>query len=87
MNIYGMIYHKIHDKAITEAANINPILILYNATIYHYWGLQELNLNIVYLPPYSPLFNPIENVFSVWKNLVLQGGTWSEVQLKNLISS
>ena len=64
-----MIYHKIHDKAIIEAANINPILILDNATIYHYWGLQEtireLNLNIVYLPPYSPLFNPIENVFSV----------------------
>ena len=66
-------------KEATEAANIdNPIFILDNARINHYRGLQEtieeLNLNIVYLLPRLPFLNPIENVFSVWKNLVLQGG-------------
>jgi transposase len=25
---------------------------------------------VLYLPPYSPDFNPIENVFSKWKTLV-----------------
>ena len=78
-------------KEATEAANIdNPIFILDNAKIYHYQGLQEtieeLNLNTVYLLPYSPFLNPIENVFSVWKNLVLQGGTRFKTDLKRLIS-
>ena len=57
-----------------EAANIdNPIFILDNARIHHYRGLQEtieeLNLKIIYLRPYSPFLNPRENFF-------LHGKTW-----------
>jgi transposase len=28
------------------------------------------NLNILYLPTYSPQLNPIERIFSVWKSYV-----------------
>ena len=40
-----------------------------------------------FLPPYSPFLNPIENVFSVWKNLVISGNAENEQQLRSLISS
>ena len=71
INKYGMIFHKVYDKAITKedfkqclielkATTVstgieNTIYILDNARIRHYCGLQEtinqLNLNICYLPP------------------------------------
>ena len=65
-------------KAATVSAGIEScIYILYNACIHHYCGLQEtinqLSLNICYLPPYSPFLNLIENVFSVRKYLVIEG--------------
>ena len=63
-------------KAPTVFAGIeNPIYILNYARIHYYRGLQlketinQLNLNICYLLPYSPFLNPIKNIFSVWKNL------------------
>ena len=40
--------------------------------------VDEQNLSIVYLPPYSPFLNPIENVFRLWKNLVSRTGCLSE---------
>ena len=39
-----------------------------------------------YLPQYSPFLNPIENVFSVWKNNVIRGGARTELHLRKLIS-
>ncbi len=46
----------------------NPVFIMDNARIHHYSGvvelISELNLNVMYLPPYSPFLNPIENAFS-----------------------
>ena len=67
-------------KEATVSAGIeNPIYIFDNARIHHYRGLQEaidqLRLNICYLPPYSPFLNLLENIFSVWKNFILIG--WS----------
>lgn len=107
MNKYGMIYHKIHKKAVNgenfkeclvelKAAcltmNINdPTFILDNAKIHHYCGLNDtinsLGLKLFFLSPYSPFLNPIENIFSVWKNLVIRGEAKNEMELKNLISS
>ncbi len=61
-----------------------------NARIHHYRGLAEddeiIRMNIFYLPPYSPFLNPIENVFSVWKNKVVRGGARTEQELRTLIS-
>ena len=40
---------------------------------------------IVFLPPYSPFLNPIENVFSKWKEEVRRGAPENEQQLLQLI--
>ncbi|KAG0432496.1 hypothetical protein DMUE_5493, partial [Dictyocoela muelleri] len=86
MNKYGMIFHKIHERAVNgedfkaslreikEACVLSDIsisiFIIDNARIHHYKGLRDdeeiSSFNIVYLPPYSPFLNPIENIFSVW---------------------
>ena len=45
----------------------NQVFIMDNARIHHYCGLHEIiqrmGLRMVYLPPYSPFMNPIENCF------------------------
>lgn len=33
-------------------------------------AFRSSNNQILFLPPYSPMFNPIENLFSKWKKLV-----------------
>ena len=71
----------------TSKEIINPIFIADNARIHHYSGVKELiaslQLKVVYLPPYSPFLNPIKNIFSVWKNLVIRGEAKSENELRN----
>ncbi|TBU03944.1 putative DDE-like endonuclease, partial [Hamiltosporidium magnivora] len=65
------------------------IFVMDNARIHHYRGLNDdeeiASYRIKYLPPYSPFLNPIENVFSVWKNKVIRGGARTEPQLRILI--
>ena len=69
----------------------SPVFIMDNARIHHYRGLDadpEVNQMVKnFLPPYSPFLNPIENVFSVWKNLVIRGNAENKQQLRSLISS
>ncbi|MEN2497738.1 MAG: hypothetical protein MHMPM18_005194 [Marteilia pararefringens] len=68
----------------------NPIFILDNARIHHYSGVKQLieteEMEVIYLPPYSPFLNPIENGFSKWKNFVTRGGATNELEVKNLIN-
>ncbi|KAF7685203.1 hypothetical protein CDIK_4047 [Cucumispora dikerogammari] len=105
MTKYGMLYHKIHERAVngndfiltlkkinesSSRSGIDTIIfIMDNARIYHYRGMREdaeiSALRINYLPPYSLFLNPIENVFSVWKNNVVRGNARSETQLRALI--
>ncbi|TBU11490.1 DDE-like endonuclease [Hamiltosporidium tvaerminnensis] len=105
MNKYGMIYYKIHERAvngedfklfikeINESCQrqgiLTPIFVMDNARIHHYRGLNDdeeiASYRIKYLPPYSPFLNPIENVFSVWKNKVIRGGARTEPRLRILI--
>lgn len=107
MNKYGMIFHKIHEKAVNgedfkEALKEmhdaclsigveSPVFIMDNARIHHYKGLDadpEVSQMVkVFLPPYSPFLNPIENVFSVWKNLVIRSNAENERHLRSLIRS
>ena len=82
----GMLYNKMHDKAVTgqdfqlcldeikntciEKEISNPVIILDNARIHH----SRMNWDgflPVFLPPYCPFLNPIENCFSKWKNAVI----------------
>lgn len=63
-----------------------PIFVMDNARIHHYKGLLQTieseNLEVLYLPPYSPFLNPIENAFSKWKNYVIRAGSRNESELK-----
>lgn len=43
--------------------------------------ITESGHNYVYLPPYSPFLNPIENMFSKWKNGVKKRKSQSEDEL------
>ncbi|ORD93148.1 hypothetical protein ECANGB1_979 [Enterospora canceri] len=62
-----------------------------NAAIHRYRGLtsvlDELGIQTLYHPPYSPFLNPIENVFSVWKNMVSGSECMSEADLKQVITT
>jgi hypothetical protein len=64
----------------------NPVFIMDNARIHHSriakgYFTENLNAQIVYLPPYSPFLNPIENCFSKWKNHVLRAVANNELSL------
>ncbi|KAG0438389.1 hypothetical protein DMUE_3120 [Dictyocoela muelleri] len=67
------------------------VFIMYNAKIHHYSEISsiisQLNSRILYLPPYSPFLNPIENVFSKWKNSVNRGEPSNENQLKSFLTT
>ncbi|KII62780.1 hypothetical protein RF11_08956 [Thelohanellus kitauei] len=49
--------------------------------------LQENCRVVIYLPPYSPFLNPIENLFSKRKKIVQRASPRSETDLFNLIES
>ena len=78
-------------NACVEKGVLNPVFVMDNARIHHYNGLNQTlideRIEIRYLPPYSPFLNPIENVFSVWKNLVIRKKCQNEVDLKDAIES
>lgn len=70
----------------------NGILVMDNATIHKYHGIPQALLSskghrLVYLPPYSPFLNPIEESFSKWKHLVRHAAPKSEQELYQLIES
>ena len=79
-------------KNACHAKGINtPVFILDTTRIHHYRGLaetiDELILNLCFLLSYSPFLNPIENIFSAWKNLVIRVCAKSENELKEIILS
>uniref|UniRef100_A0A182W8X6 DDE_3 domain-containing protein n=1 Tax=Anopheles minimus TaxID=112268 RepID=A0A182W8X6_9DIPT len=41
----------------------------------------------IYLPPYSPFLNPIENLFSKWKNVVKRTNPQNEADLMEAIAN
>ena len=43
--------------------------------------LAERNVSFDFLPPYSPFLNPIENMFSKWKNFVARISPKNESEL------
>ncbi|KAI7933643.1 hypothetical protein MJO28_017540 [Puccinia striiformis f. sp. tritici] len=67
----------------------NSVLIMDNAQIHHGGRIQEIcdlhRVRLIYLPPYSPDFNPIEKVFSVLKSRLKRAqiltGTWEDAEI------
>ena len=74
-----------------EKGFTDPVFVLDNARIHHYTGLNDVirdnGIRMFYLPPYSPFLNPIENIFSVWKNIVIRQRCCNETQLKSATDS
>ena len=63
----------------------NPILILDNYRMHHARILNWVGFLVLYLPPYCPFLNSIENCFSKWKNAVIRSKCTLEEQLKEAI--
>ena len=65
---------------------VNPhsVVILDNASIHHVQGVIDLieiqaGAKLVFLPPYSPDLNPIEEVFSQVKSIMKQNDSLFQV--------
>jgi len=56
----------------------NSVLVIDNASIHHSEPVESLlrshGIRILFLPPYSPTFNPIENAFSKLKGFIQRNG-------------
>ena len=46
------------------------LIVLDNASVHKSVSLDNLNHQLKFLPPYSPMLNPIEEAFSAWKAVV-----------------
>ena len=65
------------------AINHDSILVMDNAAIHHYQPFitltEFLQVDIIYLPPYSPFLNPVENIFAAVKAAVRRNRAAIEV--------
>jgi transposase len=65
------------------------VIIMDNARFHHYMEIREKILSkghgLGYLPAYSPFLNPIENMFSQWKQLVRSSNSSNEDELLQVI--
>lgn len=71
----GELIDYIKTQVLTHDGNESAYLIMDNASIHKTRDIRqrledEERVKIKFLPPYSPFFNPIENLFSKWKHLV-----------------
>lgn len=68
----------------------NGIIIMDNASFHKGAQVKEVvekeGHHLVFLPAYSPFFNPIENMFSQWKKIVRNAAPKSEVELMTAIN-
>ena len=71
--------------------NKRILIIMDNLPFHHATNIYSLicfyGHQVIFLPPYSPQFNPIENLFSQWKNIVRQCNPKNEKELFEAINS
>ena len=68
------------------------VLIMDNVSFHHARAIKAIvdrypSFTILFLPPYSPFLNPIENMFSKWKNIVKRGNPTDEAMMTDLIET
>ena len=72
-----------------EAGILNAKLIMDNVRFHRMANVQtviaEHGLTAMYLPPYSPFLNPIENMFSKWKEITKRSNPRNEDELMSAI--
>lgn len=49
--------------------------------------MESINFSFLFLPAYSPFLNPIENMFSKWKNITRRATPQNENELLSAISN
>ena len=69
-----------------NSMNIGPCLVVMDNVPFHKCNsvkekFIEMGHEIFHLPPYSPFLNPIENLFSKWKDFVKRSNCMCESQL------
>ncbi|KAG0440220.1 hypothetical protein DMUE_1900 [Dictyocoela muelleri] len=68
---------------------LNPIFILDNKRIHHFSVFKTIvdnnDLTVKYLPPYSPFINIIQGFFSKLKNYVIRKEVANELELFGVI--
>ena len=66
-----------------DGTNEQSIVVMDNASIHHVDGIvdmiQEVGAMVMFIPPYSPDFNPIEELFSKLKKTI----KWFESNLES----
>lgn len=72
-NTFGAFLSEVNEKLRIDEIK-NAVIIMDNASIHKTDEIREIFNNsghiLVFLPPYSPQLNPIEEVFSKWKQIV-----------------
>lgn len=72
--------------ALNDSGRPNRIMIMDNVPFHRSNVIKETchekGHNVLYLPPYSPFLNPIENLFSKWKQIVKRSCPSSSEQLE-----
>ncbi len=74
----GEIFLNFMDRFLGPSLIEGKIVIMDNVSFHHVIGVQELiqskGAKLIYLPPYSPELNPIENMWSKIKNSLRKSG-------------
>jgi len=72
-------------------AAVNKVLIIDNASIHKNKELKQLieeaGHQLIFLPPYTPQLNPIEEFFSAWKSKIRSANCSSKVELMACINN
>lgn len=74
----GMVFQTYLRETLLPALNEGDLLVMDNLSVHKSERVKEMiegaGAEILYLPPYSPDFNPIEEAFSKIKNLLRKAG-------------
>lgn len=86
-NFFRDVLRTFHERRIARGT-----IVLDNVRFHHSQKVTQMfpeggPFELLFLPPYTPDFNPIENMFSKWKNAVCQMRFRNEEELLNAITS
>ena len=74
----GAVFETYLREVLLPALNEGDVLVMDNLSVHKSERVRELiereGVEVLYLPPYSPDFNPIEEAFSKIKNLIRKAG-------------
>jgi len=77
--IHGKLFLAYVEQELVKTLKEGDIVVMDNVSLHKVAGvkaaIESVGAQVVYLPPHSPDFNPIENVFAKLKSLVRKSKT------------